>query len=266
MVRMARKIRVGGALCCCFSVWATWWVPVMAAEAGPAAAGAMMTNSFGMGFARVPGGEFRMGSPAGEAGRHGDEGARAVRLTKAFRMGVTEVTQGQWEAVMGAPGPGKRKGADLPVTGVAWADAARFCSRLSEIEGRRYRLPTEAEWERACRAGEDGPYSGGGVDEVAWHLGNSGEVPHPVGGLRANAWGLHDMHGNAMEWCADWYQERPDRDAVADPAGAASGESRVARGGSFRHTARAARAAARHAVTPSYQFEHLGFRVLMESE
>lgn len=228
--------------------------------------GAVATNSVGMRLVHVPSGEFTMGSPAGEAGRHEDEMRHGVRLSRDFSMGAAEVTQRQWEAVMGAGNPSKVKGPELPVTGVTWADAVKFCARLSEKEGRQYRLPTEAEWERACRAGEAGAFSGGGADEVAWHLGNSGEVPHPVGGLKPNAWGLHDMHGNAMEWCADWYQERLGRDAAVDPAGPGQGETRVARGGSFRHNARAARSAARQAITPSYQFDHLGFRVLMERE
>ncbi|HPA18294.1 MAG TPA: SUMF1/EgtB/PvdO family nonheme iron enzyme [Verrucomicrobiae bacterium] len=228
--------------------------------------GAAVTNSVGMRLVLVPAGEFRMGSAAGEDGRHEDEMRHVVRLTRGFRIGAMEVTQRQWEAVMGVQSPGKVKGLDLPVTGVGWADAVRFCSKLSEKEGHRYRLPTEAEWEMACRAGSDGAFSGGAADEVAWHVGNSGEAPHPVGGLRPNAWGLHDMHGNAMEWCADWYAERLGREATVDPAGPAQGEARVARGGSFRHTARAARSAARQAITPSYQYDHVGFRVVMECE
>lgn len=251
-----------GALCVVW-IWGFPWVARGLAVAGPVS---VITNSVGMRFAKMPAGEFVMGSPAGEAGRQVDEVMHAVRLGKGFCMGVTEVTQRQWEAVVGGGNPSKVKGPELPVTGVTWADAVRFCAMLSEKEGRKYRLPTEAEWERACRAGEDGPFSGGGADEVAWHLGNSGEVAHPVGGLRPNGWGLHDMQGNAMEWCADWYQERLGREMAADPAGPPIGESRVARGGSFRHNARAARSAARHAVTPSYQYEHLGFRVLIECE
>lgn len=235
-------------------------------RAEPSAAGVVITNTLGMRLVHVPSGEFKMGSPAGEPGRHEDEMRHGVRLARDFRLGATEVTQREWETVMGGGNPSKVKGPNLPVTGVTWADATRFCARLSEKDGGRYRLPTEAEWERACRAGEDGAFSGGSPDEVAWHLGNSGETPHSVGVLKPNAWGLHDMHGNAMEWCGDWYQERLGRESAVDPSGPATGESRVARGGSFRHNARAARSAARQAITPSYQFDHLGFRVLMECD
>lgn len=215
-------------------------------------------------FVHVPAGEFLMGSPANEQGRYDDEMAHAVRLTRDFKIGAMEVTQRQWMATMDGGNPSKFKGPDLPVTGVTWADAVKFCARLSQADGRKYRLPTEAEWERACRAGADSPYGGGSIDEVGWHAGNSGEVAHAIGGKKANGWGLYDMHGNAMEWCSDWYQERLGRAMAVDPVGPEKGEARVARGGSFRHHSRAARAAARHAITPSYQYSHVGFRVVME--
>jgi len=237
--------------------------PLGAASADGHRVDSVATNAAGVVFIRVAAGEFMMGSAPEEPGRHDDETRHAVRLTRDFWIGAREITQRQWSQVMGGGNPSKIKGPDLPVTDVAWADAARFCARLSQSDGRKYRLPTEAEWERACRAGADSPYCGP-IDEVGWHAGNSGEVAHAVGGKRANGWGLHDMHGNAMEWCSDWYQERLGRAMAVDPVGPEKGEARVARGGSFRHHPRAARAAARQAITPSYQYSHVGFRVVME--
>ena len=224
----------------------------------------LVTNSVGMRLAPIPRGQFAMGSPATEAGRFADEVRHPVRLTSGFLIGVTEVTQREWKAVMGDFHPSRVKGDDLPVMGVKWADAVQFCKKLSEKEGKRYRLPTEAEWEWACRAGAEAPFAGGAADEVAWHTGNSGETPHPVARRKPNAWGLYDMHGNAMEWCSDAYQERLGRDLVTDPKGPAEDTARVLRGGSFLHRMRAARCAARHSLMPSYQLQHVGFRVVME--
>lgn len=230
-------------------------------RAGPES---IITNSAGMRMAPVPAGQFTMGSPADEAGRFSDERRHPVHLTKAFLIGVTEVTQREWKTVMGDFNPSRVKGDDLPVTGVKWADAVQFCNKLSEREGKRYRLPAEAEWEWACRAGAEGSFAGGTADEVAWHSGNSGDAPHSVATRKPNAWGLHDMQGNVMEWCSDWYQERQERSLATDPKGPPEGSAAVLRGGSFRHRARAARCAARHSLAPSYQLQHVGFRVVME--
>jgi formylglycine-generating enzyme required for sulfatase activity len=224
----------------------------------------MITNSVGMRLALVPAGQFEMGSLPSEKGRHPDEMRHGVKLSRAYSIGITEVTRREWKAVMGNSGPGKAEDDELPETGVRWAEAVRFCEKLSEKEGRRYRLPTEAEWERACRAGKEGPFGGAAADEVAWHGGNSGEAPQPVARLNPNAWGLYDMHGNAMEWCSDWYQERLGRDLAIDPTGPAEGEGRVARGGSFLHRTRAARASARHSLNPASS-RHLGLRVVLET-
>ena len=256
---------IAGLLAACLLVWAT-----PAPRAGDAA-----ENAIGIQLVRVPAGQFQIGSPPDEKGRHYDEEQRAVQVTKAFYMAATEVTQAQWQALMGF-NPARQQGDDLPVCRVSWKQAVAFCEKLSRSEGERlgkravYRLPTEAEWEYACRAGEKGAYSGGALDDVAWHLDNSGEAPHPVARKKPNAWGLYDMHGNAMEWCTDWYSPSRPEGPATDPQGpsesAVSPRARVARGGSWRHFPRACRAAARASAPPTYQYDYLGFRVLLELE
>lgn len=255
MTRMRRNHRLGCNAAVCLMLTG-------AALAGPES---VITNSVGMRLAPIPAGQFQMGSPPTEEGRHPDEMRHAVNQTRGYFIGVTEVTQKEWKAVMGGFNPSRVKGDDLPVTGVKWDEAVQFCEKLSTKEGKRYRLPAESEWERACRAGGDGPFAGGTVEEVAWHEGNSGEALQPVAQRKPNGWGLYDMHGNAMEWCSDWYQERLGRELVTDPTGPAEGEARVLRGGSFLHRARAARCAARHSLAPSYQLQHVGFRVVMQT-
>jgi len=210
------------------------------------------TNSIGMEFKLIPAGKFIMGE--------GDQ-AHEVTLTKPFKIGVHEVTQAQYEKVMGV-NPSFFKGvrnnnlpsAENPVDSVSWKDAVDFCHALSNLPaekavGNVYRLPTEAEWEYACRAGTITKFSFGDdeaeIGDFAWYAENAGEPEqvnrgnfyhllrtHPVGEKRPNAWGLYDMHGNVWEWCQDWYHEYP-RDAIIDPAGPTDGSYRVVRGGSF---------------------------------
>jgi formylglycine-generating enzyme required for sulfatase activity len=190
-----------------------------------------LTNSIGMEFKLLPDGTFTMGE--------GSE-AHQVTLTKAFELGVHEVTQEQYEAVMGT-NPGRYKGPQNPVEMVSWNDAVEFCRKLSAMPAEKkagyvYRLPTEAEWEYACRAGTTTKYSFGDSEselgDYAWYAKNSVATTHPVGGKKPNAWGLYDLHGNVWEWCQDWYGDYPSG-AVTDPTGAASSSSRVLRGGSF---------------------------------
>ena len=229
--------------------------------------GDVLTNSIGMKLAYIPPGEFMMGSPAGEKGRYADEGPQhRVRITKGFYMGATEVTQAQWQRVMGN-NPSKFKGESLPVETVSWADATEFCRKLSAKEGKTYRLPTEAEWEYACRAGSTGPYAGNGrLDDMGWYSENSGNKTHAVATKQANAWGLYDMHGNVWEWCEDWdgedyYKERPNPDI--DPKGPGQGDNgrRVLRGGSWYGSATFCRVGYRNNGTPSGVRNTAGFRV-----
>jgi formylglycine-generating enzyme required for sulfatase activity len=148
------------------------------------------------------------------------------------------------------------------VENVSWDDAQSFIAKLNDKQilpqGWKFALPTEAQWEYACRAGEKGPYSGGGLDEVGWYCGNSGEKTHEVGLKKPSLWGLHDMHGNVEEWCADWYDDT--MKGGADPTGPSSGGGRVRRGGSYGYLAYACRAASREWNKPGARIKYQGFR------
>jgi len=233
------------------------------APAGKVAAARTVTNSVGMKLIHAAPGEFVMGSPPTEKGRHRDETPHPVTITRGFYIAAAEVTQAVWQSVMGY-NPCKTKGPNLPVHGVSWPDAVAFCKKLSAKEGKTYRLPTEAEWEYACRAGTTGAFAGcGDADKLAWHMDNSGEKPHEVAALQPNDWGLYDMHGNAMEWTADWYADYGTARAV-DPAGPKEGKLRVARGGSWLHFPRACRSASRLSVRPASGPSNMSFRVVMD--
>jgi len=199
-----------------------------------------------------PPGTFTMGSD------DGDDSARPVHqvtLTKGFWMGKTEVTQAQWKSVMGN-NPSYFKGDDLPVESVSWNDCQKFCQKTG------LQLPTEAQWEYACRAGSTGPYSGTGeVDEMGWYDNNSGGKTNPVGKKQPNAWGLYDMHGNVMEWCADWYEDYS-KGAVTDPQGPSSGEDRVRRGGSWISYDIDCASSYRDYCDPSDADDNYGFRLV----
>jgi formylglycine-generating enzyme required for sulfatase activity len=217
-----------------------------------------MTNSIGMKLKLIPAGEFLMGSPADEAERYDDEGPQhRVRITKSFYMGVTEVTQGQWFSVMKTkPWEGQenvREGDAYPATYVSWADAVEYCGKLSALEGKQYRLPTEAEWEYACRGGKSTSYSFGSdasqLSSYAWWGGIIGDgnakteqYAHEVGVKQSNPYGLYDMHGNVWEWCSDWKGEYSSS-SVVDPVGPSTGSNRVGRGGGWRSSARGCRSA-----------------------
>jgi formylglycine-generating enzyme len=218
-----------------------------------------------MKMAFIPAGEFIMGSPADEKGREDDERQHTVKITKAFRIGVTEVTQAQWTKVMGQR-KGKFAGDDRPVEEVSWKDAVAFCRKLSQLEGQTYRLPTEAEWEYAGRAGATGRFSGGArLVELGWCDDNGGDETHAVAGKRPNAWGLYDLHGNVAEWCADYYAPAYGTAQASDPAGPAEGKARVVRGGSFASFERGCRCASRGSTPESYQLKTLGFRIVQEA-
>lgn len=202
------------------------------------------TNSIGMKLVLIPKGSFQMGSPIEEEG-YFDEDQHQVTITKEYHLGVTEVTQGQYFEVMRyIPSEFQDDevaechsqtgnvfhefdGFNYPVGCVSWEDAVEFCKKLSDLPkekkaGREYRLPTEAEWEYACRAGSKTAYSFGDnaelLDKYAWFESNSGDQTHPVAEKKPNAWGLYDMHGNVCEWCSDWYGEYP-KNSVSDPTG-----------------------------------------------
>ena len=227
--------------------------------------GESWTNSLGMEFMWIAPGSFLMGSPADERGFLEEQ--HEVRISEGFWMGKYEVTQGEWQSVMGAnPSWFKNCGPRCPVEMVSWLDTEEFIRRLNGREsgkGYRYRLPTEAEWEYAARAGTTGSRYGE-LDEIAWHQANSGGSTHPVGQKQANAWGLHDMLGNVNEWTGDWYRRYPSG-SVTDPQGPSTGSSRVLRGGSFSSGAKSVRSADRgQPYSPGYLLLRIqvGFRLV----
>jgi formylglycine-generating enzyme required for sulfatase activity len=214
-----------------------------------------------MAFAYCPAGTFTMGSPTSEEGHSSEEKQAVVSLTKGFWLAKTELTQAQWQAVMGG-NPSHFKGDNLPVENVTWHAAQKFIGLVNASgvipAGWKMALPTEAQWEHACRAGNSEPYVGFSLDELAWYNDNSENKTHEVGAKKANAWGLYDMHGNVWEWCADWYgYELP---GGTDPAGVSSGEYRVSRGGSSFSVASACRAASRTGNSPIVPYYRLGLR------
>jgi formylglycine-generating enzyme required for sulfatase activity len=238
-----------------------------------------ITNSIGMKLVLIAKGTFLMGSPVSEKKRDQDEELHQVSISKDFFLGTFLVTQAQYEKVMGK-NPSyfqgdKVKGdsSNHPVEQVSWEDAVEFCKKLSELPeekkaGRVYRLPTEAEWEYACRAGSKAAYSRGAnsksLRDYAWFWVEGGNQTHPVGEKKANAWGLYDMHGNVWEWCSDWYGEYP-KGAVSDPTGPKEGSARVDRGGGFRNEAADCRSAIRGRYDPSEGTLEDGFRVALSS-
>ena len=221
-------------------------------------AGEVVTNEFGMKFAWIPAGTFMMGSPESEEGRSPNETSHKVTITKGFYLGIYTVTQEQWEAVMGG-NPSTTKGAKFPVTDVSWKDCWGFIKKLNAKTGYVYRLPSEAEWEYACRAGTATAYSYG--DYMTMNDANfDGESIEAVGSYKPNAFGLYDMHGNVWEWCEDCYGDYP-AGAGTDPKGPAKGECRVLRGGSFYVNASLARSSYRVFNSPSYRGYLYGFRL-----
>jgi formylglycine-generating enzyme required for sulfatase activity len=229
------------------------------------------TNSVGMKFAVIPAGEFMMGSPEDEPGRGDDENEtplHEVTLTQPFQMGTHEVTQEQYQKVMGT-NPSKFKGPQNPVEQVIWNDAVEFCRKLSEqpeekAAGYMYRLPTEAEWEYACRAGTTTTYSFGDdaskLAQYAWYDKNSGNTTHAAGQKKPNAWGFYDMHGNVWEWCQDWNGGYPNG-AQTDPTGPKTGSIQVYRAGCCRAPAGLCGSATRRGRTPGAIADR-GFRVV----
>ena len=229
--------------------------------------GDTVTNSVGMKLAYIPPGEFTMGSPESERHRISNETQRRVAFKKAFRIGVTEVTQEQWREIMGTA-PSYFKGDELPVERVTWQDADEFCRRLSAKENKRYRLPSQAEWEYACRAGTTTTYHTGkdekALGEAGWYRRNGGNRSHPVGKKKSNPWGLYDMHGNVSEWCA----KRGDIDVRLNSKSTRleweEARLRDLRGGSWGLNANDCRSATRLANAGSFRYFDLGLRVVRE--
>lgn len=229
-----------------------------------------LVDSAGIRLLRMPAGEFTMGSPAAEAGRdHRSEAQHRVQLTRDVFIGVTEVTQAQWEAVMDT-NPSVDRGPGLPVQRVSWVEAVEFCDKLSEREGAIYRLPTEAEWEYAARAGSTSAFPhGGGEGDLGEHAVYTLRPrwprtgPEPAGSLKPNAWGLFDMSGNVYEWVLDCFSDHGTEPAI-DPMGPEQGQLHVVRGGSFSSQAPALRCAHRARFSPSHRAPDIGFRVVRE--
>jgi formylglycine-generating enzyme required for sulfatase activity len=225
-----------------------------------------MFNTIGMRFVLIPAGTFLMGTGPSEVGDEDELPQHQVTLSQPFYLQTTPVTQGQWVEVMGEnPAYFHEGGPDCPVENVSWEEAQEFITKLNDQEGTdEYRLPTEAEWEYACRAGSSSQFCYGeeeaDLKNYAWYEANSGECTHPVALLRPNAWGLYDLHGNVFEWCQDWFGAYPS-EPVTHPQGPADGEHRVLRGGSWNSAAEDVRCAYRHRLTPGYRYRHEGFRV-----
>ena len=231
---------------------------------------------------RINGGTFIMGSPDNEPGRSNNEGPQRQVTVSSFYIGRFPVTQAEFQEIMGR-NPSTFRGPNLPVEHVSWFDAIEFSNKRSiragltpvyTISGNTvtwnrqangYRLPTEAEWEFACRAGTQTPFNTGTSSDAGWHSGNSGGRTHPVGMKQPNAWGLYDMHGNVLEWCWDWYGAFS-AEAQVNPQGPSWGVGRVYRGGSWRFEANQTRSAFRFRNNPNLRINFVGFRLARNVE
>lgn len=232
-----------------------------------------ITNSIGMKLTYIPSGTFWMGrrdrTDVNQWPRH------SVRLTRGFYISTTEVTQDQWSQVTEShpwAGMGNvKEGGDYPVIYISWDMAAAFCDVLSEKEGRHYRLPTEAEWEYACRAGTRTAYSFGDdvaqLGDYAWFRANTSndEYAHAVAKKKPNPWGLYDIHGNVWEWCSDWYGDYPEG-PVTNPHGPGSGDSHVMRGGSWFGGSEECKSTVRPRTSSDNGMGNVGFRVVLDEE
>jgi formylglycine-generating enzyme required for sulfatase activity len=235
-----------------------------------AAPARVITNSIGMKFVLIPAGDFRMGAPESDDKASDDEKPQhRVRITRPFYLGITEVTQAQYQAVTATNPSLFTRSEDQPVESISWNDAMAFCERLNALEKQElgaatYRLPTEAEWEYACRAGSPARYSFGAeaaqLGAYAWS-GSTNET-QPAGQKRPNAWGLFDMHGNVWEWCADGYDTQYySQSPVDDPQGPLTALKHVIRGGAWDNAPEDLRSANRFGTAPDKKVCDHGFRV-----
>lgn len=229
--------------------------------------GSFTVNGVLFEMVRVEGGTFRMGATSEQGGdaERDEKPVHSVKLN-TFYIGKTEVTQALWQAVMGS-NPSHFKGADLPVENVTWYDCQEFIRKLNSMTGQHFRLPTEAEWEFACRGGNNSrgyyKYSGSNyIDIVAWYDGNSGKKTHSVATKSPNELGIYDMSGNVWEWCSDWFGNYSSG-AQTNPAGPLSGSNRVSRGGSWGSIARCCRSSFRYDGGPLGRGGGLGLRLAL---
>ena len=214
-------------------------------------------------FRLIPAGTFTMGSPSDEVGRNRDETAHSVTLTKPYWMADSDCTQALWQVVMGSNPAYFIGNPQRPVEQVSWDDCQQMLAALNKLDARlSARLPTEAEWEYACRAGTTGPIPGVSLDAMAWDRDNSGNTTHPVKEKAPNSWGLYDMIGNVLQWCGDRYGDYP-TGPLTDPVGSALDSERVYRGGDWDHWPSSCRSAYRYHLNKRMQDFDLGFRICL---
>ena len=225
--------------------------------------GTLTVNGIKYNMVWVDGGTFRMGATSEQGSEISDEKPVHSVTLSGYYIGKTEVTQALWQAVMGS-NPSYFEGDDLPVEQVSWDDCQEFIRKLNSLTGQNFRLPTEAEWEFACRGGNNSrgyKYSGSNyIDNVAWYWDNSGKKTHPVATKSPNELGIYDMSGNVFEWCCDWYGDYSSG-VQTNPKGRYDGLWRVLRGGSWDDNAKGCRSSNRTCNSPGYRADYLGLRL-----
>lgn len=233
----------------------------VAAALVPAAAAGESIAGLKLEFVHVEPGEFVMGSGSG---MNSEQPPHKVRISKGFDLGKYEVTQAQWQALMGS-NPSRFQAPEKPVDSISWEDTRQFLAKLNNADrANHYRLPTEAEWEYAARAGTSGDYPGE-LDEIAWYFSNSNLETHPVGRKKPNPWGLYDMLGNVWEWCQDWFNaDYYSASPAVDPPGPAEGVNKVLRGGSWGANAVYTRSSVRISFFPGQKNSYFGFRIVRQ--
>ena len=242
------------------------WLMVPSPKKASYSNGILTVNGIKYNMVWVEGGTFSMGATPEQGVDAADDEKPVHSVTlSGYYIGKTEVTQALWKAVMGS-NPSDFKGDDLPVVNVSWDDCQEFIEKLNYLTGQNFRFPTEAEWEFACRGGNNSlgyKYSGSdNIDNVAWYDGNSGDKTHPVATKSANELGIYDMSGNVWEWCCDWYGDYTSG-AQTNPKGPGSGSIRVFRGGSWFYSAWCCRSSYRYGNYPANRYNDLGLRLAL---